>query len=229
MDEWEDNSSFIKHTINNFEFVIRNLICYLFSSSHYLSKTCQLFRKKNTVNLTEAEIIQLAKTRQDYFGLLYDKYFELIFRFVFKRLGGNEDVAGDLTQQTFIKAMANVDKYEDRGFPFSSWLYRIAQNEVMMYFREQKKNVTVEIEERSVLYLMEEANISNSMSQEEQEKLMIVLNEMEQEQLDLIELRFFQSLSFKEIADIYNITEANAKMRIYRILEKLNKKWGESK
>lgn len=188
-----------------------------------------MFRRKNTVNLTESEVIQLAKKQQDYFGLLYDKYFEQIFRFVFKRLGGNEDLAGDITQQTFMKAMANIEKYEDRGFPFSSWLYRIAQNEVMMYFREQKKHVTVEIEERSVLDLMEEANISSAMSQDEQEQLMAILNGMEQEHLDLIELRFFQTLSFKEIADIYSITEANAKMKIYRILEKLNKKWGESK
>lgn len=188
-----------------------------------------MFRRKNTINLTESEVIQLAKKQQDYFGLLYDKYFELIFRFVFKRLGGNEDLAGDITQHTFMKAMANIEKYEDRGFPFSSWLYRIAQNEVMMHFREQKKHVTVEIEERSVLDLIEEANISTSMSQDEQEQLMAILNDMEQEHLDLIELRFFQALSFKEIADIYSITEANAKMKIYRILEKLNKKWGESK
>jgi RNA polymerase sigma-70 factor, ECF subfamily len=44
--------------------------------------------------------------------------------------------------------------------------------------------------------------------------------------LDLIELRFFQQLSFKEIADIYGITEANAKMRIYRILEKMQQNGG---
>jgi RNA polymerase sigma-70 factor (ECF subfamily) len=48
-----------------------------------------------------------------------------------------------------------------------------------------------------------------------------LLNTLKPEQLDLIELRFFQQLSFKEIADIYSITEANAKMRIYRILEKM--------
>lgn len=188
-----------------------------------------MFRKKNTIHLSEAEIIQLAKTQQEYFGVLYDTYFEMIFRFIFKRLGGDEETAGDLSQQTFIKAMANLDKYEDRGFPFSSWLYRIAQNEVLMHFREQKKNTTVTIEERTVLDLFEEANISRSMSLEDQEKLMVMLNEMEQEQLDLIELRFFQEMSFKEIADIYSITEANAKMRIYRILEKLNKKWTASK
>jgi RNA polymerase sigma-70 factor (ECF subfamily) len=67
------------------------------------------------------------------------------------------------------------------------------------------------------------------MTIEDQEKLMILLNEMEDEHLDLIELRFFQEMSFKEIAGIYTITEANAKMRIYRILEKLNKKWNKGK
>ena len=65
------------------------------------------------------------------------------------------------------------------------------------------------------------------MSEEDQEQLVGLLNEMEQEYLDLIELRFFQELSFKEIADIYKISEPNAKMRVYRILEKLNKKWTE--
>ena len=69
------------------------------------------------------------------------------FDSVFKRLGGDEEVAGDLTQQTFIKAMAHLGKYEDRGFPFSSWLYRIAQNEVSMFFRQQKKNYSVSIDE----------------------------------------------------------------------------------
>jgi RNA polymerase sigma-70 factor (ECF subfamily) len=66
------------------------------------------------------------------------------------------------------------------------------------------------------------------MTQEDQEKLVGILNEMEQEHLDLIELRFFQEMSFKEISEIYNITEANAKMRVYRILEKLKIKWTAS-
>lgn len=97
--------------------------------------------KKNISKLPESEIIVLAQKDRKHFGILYDNYFDEIFRFVFKRLGGKEAIAGDLTQQTFIKAMANLEKYEDRGFPFSSWLYRIAQNEVAMFFRSQKKNI----------------------------------------------------------------------------------------
>jgi len=186
-----------------------------------------LIRKKDIAKLTDSELVSLAKKKSRHFGLLYDKYFEQIFRFVFKRLGGKEYIAGDLTQQAFIKAMANLHKYEDRGFPFSSWLYRIAQNEVSMYFRSQKKVFTVEINENQLSSIVNEAQIGNYMSSEEQEQLIAMMNDLEQEHLDIIELRFFQEMSFKEIADIYSISEASAKMRTYRILEKIAKKWNE--
>jgi len=184
-----------------------------------------LLRKKNLQSLPEPEIIALAKNKSRYFGVLYDRYFDQIFRFVFKKLGGKENLAGDITQQTFMKAMANIGKYEDRGFPFSSWLYRIAQNEVLMYFRKATKNIEVTINENSIMELADEANLSNSMSIENQERLIEMLNGLKEDQIELIELRFFQEMSFKEIADIYNITEANAKMRTYSILKRLGKTW----
>ena len=179
--------------------------------------------------MTESEIVALAKKDKSYFGVLYDNYFEQIFRFSFKRLGGMEDVAGDVTQQVFIKAMANLNRYEDRGLPFSSWLYRIAQNEVSMFFRKQKKNYTVPVDENRIQDLASEANLSSYMSMDDQAQLVEILNELEDDHMDLIELRFFQEMSFKEIAAIYGITEANAKMRTYRILERLGKKWKDSK
>jgi RNA polymerase sigma-70 factor, ECF subfamily len=187
-----------------------------------------LFKRKNTNQLSDAELVDLAKIKHVHFGVLYERYFDKIFRFVFNRLGGDEATTGDLTQQTFLKAMANIQKYEDRGLPFCSWLYRIAQNEVNLFFRENKKAFTVEIEDWQVCSIMEEASIGKCMSVEDQEKLVLKLNGLPQESIDLIELRFFQELSFKEIADIYTITEANAKMRIYRILEKMSKNWKEA-
>ena len=73
-----------------------------FSTLHILTRKKPLFSfRKHKKNLSEAELIVLAKEDSHYFGELYDRYFERIFRFVFKRLGGNEEVAGDLTQQTF--------------------------------------------------------------------------------------------------------------------------------
>lgn len=183
------------------------------------------YRKKNKHPLNESEQIALAQKDQQHFGVLYETYFETIFRFVFKRLGGDESVAGDLTQQTFLKAMLNLHRYEDRGFPFSAWLFRIAQNEVNLFFRNEKQMREVEVSDHQLNVIFEEAIQSNSMSQADQEQLIQHINALEPDQMDLIELRFFQEMSFKEIAAIYDISEANAKMKIYRLLEKIQKQW----
>lgn len=185
-----------------------------------------MFSKKlNTTKYSESELIALSKSNTQYFGQLYENYFDVIFRFVFKRLNGDEAVAGDLTQQTFLKAMMNIQKYEDRGFPFSSWLFRIAQNEVNLFFRSIKNTKMLDVNEIQLKSVLEEIETTSDMTQEDQEKLIICLNNLDSDQMDLIELRFFQEMSFKEISEIYNISEANAKMRIYRLLEKIQKKW----
>lgn len=209
-----------------FLFLLVHLDVTFLSSYITLETKTSLTSKKHIQKLSEQEIIALAKKDRKYFGALYDHYFDQIFRFVFKRLGGDEDNAADLTQQTFIKAMANMEKYEDRGFPFSSWLYRIAQNEVSMFFRNQKKSYSVPIDENRIQDVAHEAEIfSSHMSMEEQERLVEMLNKLEESHLDIIELRFFQQMSFKEIAEIYSVSEATAKMRTYRILERINKQW----
>ena len=87
-----------------------------------------MFNKYREVK-SERELINLAKKNSKYFEPIYKKYHEQIFRFVYQRLN-NEDDAADITSQVFLKALLNLEKYEFRGFPFSSWLYRIALNEV---------------------------------------------------------------------------------------------------
>ncbi len=172
----------------------------------------------------DQKLVAAAKKDRAVFSILYEKYFEKIFHFVYKRVG-DEDATGDITQEAMLKAMFNLNKYEDRGVPFTAWLYRIASNEVNLYFRAKKKNFTVEIEEKHVKSILEEVKSGDAMSLEDQEKLVGALNNLEPEHAEIIDLRFFMQYSFKEIADFYNITEANAKMRLYRILDKVKKDW----
>lgn len=182
-----------------------------------------MFKKKDLHNLSETELIKLAKKDMRYFEALYERNFEFVFRFLFKRLSGNEDLASELTQKTFIKAMGAISKYEDRGYAFSTWLIRIAQNEANMFFRASKKIVLIEISGIEVKPLLNEVYESSEFKDEHFELLIKMLNDLPDDQSDLIELRFLHEMSFKKIADIYNITEANAKMRVYRIIEKLRK------
>lgn len=169
-------------------------------------------------------MIENAKRDHRHFSPLYELHFDKIYRFVFKKLGGNEAMAGDLAQLTFMKAMANIGKYEDRGVPFTAWLFRIALNEVNMHFRKQKNSYTVEINDRQLLSLFEEDDVPQ-IDDADKEQLVALLNSLDDDQVELIDMRFFQGMSFKEIADILEISEANAKMRMYRLLEKLKLKW----
>ncbi len=181
--------------------------------------------KKTKHIVDDKQLVADAQKNRDAFAALYDKYFQPIYLFVYKRVW-DEAAAGDICQDAMLKAMFNIHKYEDRGVPFTAWLYRIASNEVNLYFRKQKKMFSVEIQEKHVQDLMGEIEISGIENEDEQEKLIEILNSIKPEYVEIIELRFFMQYSFREIAEFYDITEANAKMRLYRILDKLKKGWG---
>lgn len=169
----------------------------------------------------EQKLIEKAKRSSEDFRPLYELYFKLIFLFVLRRIG-DRDLTADITSQVFLKALQGIGKYTDQGVPFSSWLYRIAINEVNMFFRKQKNERFVTIEAEMLTELHEE--LTNEFSIEHlKERLTAMLQKLSEAELHLIELRFFERLSFKEIARILTITEVNAKVKVYRTLDKLKK------
>lgn len=170
----------------------------------------------------QKELISIEKAKKDkkYFAPLYEKYYKQMFIFVFKKVR-DESLTADICSKTFMKAMLNIAKYEYKGFPFSSWLYRIASNEVNMFFRENNKIHFVEVSERDVVTLVDEFDEVKEVALKQ---VLSLLELLPKDQQELIEMRFFEQLSFKEIADIFEITEANAKMKVYRILGKLEDK-----
>lgn len=169
----------------------------------------------------EQALVEAAKKNPKDFASLYDKYYEPIFRYIYQRVDDTE-AAFDATQQVFLKAMNNLHKYEYRGVPFASWLYRIAFSEVNDIFRQNKNGRTVNIDSMAVYTIIEE--IQESKVEMYHDKIVgIIAEELEEEELQLIEMRFFEKRPFKEIAEILDITENTAKVRTYRILDKLKK------
>lgn len=159
----------------------------------------------------------MAKTNPRYFGPLYEKYHAQVFRFVNSRVGDRE-LAADLTSQTFTKALLAIKGYENRGFALSSWLCRIAINEVNMYFRKHKQQHYVDIDEGKLKHLADDVEDDQRI---DSEILIEALNQLEYEHVELIELRFFEKRSFSEIGKILGLKEDAAKMRVYRALNKL--------
>lgn len=175
---------------------------------------------RDTVKLTESELIVLAKKNPKAFAPLYEKYYLKIFNFVFKRVQ-NEPVSADIVSTVFLKSMLNLSKYEDRGFPFSSWLFRIAINECNQYFRSQVKTIEVSINDDQLANLATEIQCESKTFKI---KLIIeAMNLLTFDQSNLIEMRFFENRRFKEIGEILGCSEDNAKVKVYRTIKKMKK------
>lgn len=179
-----------------------------------------LFNKRNKNVKSEKDLIDLAKRDSRYFTPIYKKYHEPIFRFVYQRMDSEHD-ASDITSQVFLKALINLPKYQHKGFPFSSWLYKIALNEVNQFYRKSAKNRSVNIDENQLTDLIEE--VGEQVDEIKQQQLVKALAQLSAEKLTLIELRFFEQRAFKEIAELLSITENNAKVKTYRALDELKK------
>ncbi len=165
-------------------------------------------------------IITEAKENPERFGPLYTKYHEQIFRYIYQRMD-DEDLAFDVTSQVFVKALKNLHKYEYRGVPFSSWLYRIAKSELYQAFRDKKARRTVNVESMHLFEMIEEFEEDDSSVNKK--KLFQCLALLKDDDLQLIELRYFEKRSYREIGEIIEITENNAKVRTFRALERLKK------
>lgn len=170
--------------------------------------------------LNEQVLVDEAKADPARFQALYNKYYERIFLFVWQRMD-DKDVAHDVTSQVFLKAMQSLYKYEFKGVPFASWLYRIAKSEVYTVFRQQQAQRTVNIETSGLRDMADE--LEDDKYAPYIDILKESVTELEEEDIQFIEMRFFEKRAFKEIADIFGITENNAKVKTYRILEKLKK------
>lgn len=165
--------------------------------------------------------VQAAVRDRALFRPLYERHFEPVFRFIFRRTA-DEALTADLCSQVFLKAMQKLDSYTFQGVPFSAWLFRIAGNEIGQHYRTVQKNRVVSAEEAQLGQIMEPKEEDDS--QKNYEALLAALEDLSPADLELVEMRFFEDRPFKEIADILGISEANAKMRTYRILERMKRK-----
>lgn len=173
---------------------------------------------------SEQELVIIKKSRTDpgQFTPLYEKYYRMIYSYAFKKLAGDERAA-DITADTFFKAMTRIYQFKP-GYSFSAWLYKIALNEIRMHFRKMKKENYLFRTEAIVesLHLPESPGRGDGF--EQVEKCLLSLGEKD---LILLELRFYQDLKFREIAEVLGIGEEGAKKKMQRLLNKLQKQLKE--
>ena len=149
---------------------------------------------------------------------MYKEYFETVYKYLLC-LTHNKDTAEELTQETFCRAVKNIDKFKG-DCKISVWLCQIAKN--LWYDECRKKNniyikEDIELEEISDINSLEDIAISNN----EKDILYKKLEQLDSQTREVILLRITGDLSFKEIANILNKTENWARVTFYRGKQKL--------
>ena len=173
---------------------------------------------------TEEALISAAQNNPKAFKKLYEKYYAVIFGFILKRTN-DKDTTADITQQVFLNALTNIQKYTHKGLPFSAYLYRIAINECNGFFRKIKNTRFIVVDEECTNSLIDELVIDDNRDAK-LNKLTKVIEKLEGKEIQLLELRFFENRPFKEVGYILSISENLAKVKTYRLLSKMKKMLG---
>jgi RNA polymerase sigma-70 factor (ECF subfamily) len=178
----------------------------------------------------EKELVRQAQKAPDAFAKLYDQYYPKIFGYILRRTA-NLEAAQDLTSETFLNALRKLWQFQWRNISFSSWLYKIAANEINQYFRkaEYKKSISLEeLEEQG--FEPVSPNDPESELVEAQEKLKQHQDFLEiqgkivrlpAKYQEVIALRFFEQKQIKEISEILGKKEGTVKSLLHRAVEKL--------
>jgi len=152
------------------------------------------------------------------FAYLYNIYIKKIYNYIyFKTL--HQNIAEDLTSQVFLKALKNINKFKNDNF--SAWIYTIARNTVIDHYRSHKdiKNIEDCWDLASDNNLIEDVdnNLKISLIRE-------AMKELPSADRELLIMRLWLDLPFKEIAVILDKSDSAVKMSFSRILDRLKKK-----
>jgi RNA polymerase sigma-70 factor (ECF subfamily) len=162
---------------------------------------------------------------RDAFGMLYERYVDRIFNYVYYRTGNVND-AEDLTARVFQRAMNHIVNYTDRGVPFSAWLYRIAHNLVANWHRDRSRRQEIPISDAPLVARGDAPEVS-MVHTEQQEALLRLIRSLPAERQTLLILKFVEHYSNAEIGEIMGRSEGAVKSLYHRTLLALREQIGD--
>jgi RNA polymerase sigma-70 factor (ECF subfamily) len=146
-----------------------------------------------------AELVSKAQQGdQTAFASLYEQYSPLVYRFLRRRLDGSDEVVEDLTEDVFVKVYEKLDRYVERGLPFTAWLYRIAHNHLVDYLRSLPRTSAHSLDD--VAEIPEVAASAAYRQVLDRQSLEPAMARLTPEQRQAIELRFLEGMSVAETA-----------------------------
>ncbi|PLX20648.1 hypothetical protein C0584_05405 [Candidatus Parcubacteria bacterium] len=172
------------------------------------------------MTLKEIEIIKSCqKGDLERFGELYDDYIDKIYNFIYYKTSHRE-TAEDLTSKTFFKAVKNIQSFGKKEKYFAAWLFQIARNTVIDHYRSSKKTANIED------FWDIDSGEDLLVDLENKEKILLVkkyLAEIKSEKRDIVIMRIWQGMSYREISEILGKNEGSVKVMFSRTIKEMKK------
>lgn len=168
----------------------------------------------------ERRLVEAAKLNPADFAKLYDRYVDQIHAFAYHQTGSWER-AQDVTATTFMRAYAEIGRFEWRGVPYSAWLYRVAANLVM---REHRRQGWITLPDNMVD--PGEGPEDAAIRSEQVQRIQAAVRQLSPDQRQAITLRFGTGLRNAEVGRVMRKSEGAVKLLIFRGLRSLERRLG---
>lgn len=160
------------------------------------------------------------------FRVLLEAYDKRVYGFIYNIIR-DFYISQDLTQETFIKVYKNIHKY-DKTKEFSTWIYTIAKNECFKYLRKVKKVNLVEINDNILINIFNKLTPEVLLEKKEDNKVMLkIIDELPKKYREVIILKYFKDLSYKEISEHLNISEKKVESWLYLARKNITKQYSK--
>ena len=167
----------------------------------------------------DAELVAQAKAGDvEAFGELYERYLDPIYRYIRTRVA-EDQTAEDLTEMVFLRTFERLDRYQERGHPFSSFLYRVARNQLVDHYRIKKDEISLEAAQ-----LVEHPASSmdeHIIKQDQANELRSAIEKLPEDYQDVIRFRILMDMPTAEVASWLVRSEGATRVLLHRALHAL--------
>lgn len=174
----------------------------------------------------DGALVSRAKEEREAFEALYVKYLKKVYTYIYYRVGSVDD-AEDITESVFLHALIHLDRYQDRGIPFSAWLLRIAHNLVANWHRNSSRRRVVDLDSVEPLHDTSPTPEEAVESEEEKREILAILEALPAERQQALILRYAEGMKHKEIGEVMGKSAGAVKVLIHRTLISLHRSLSE--
>jgi RNA polymerase sigma factor (sigma-70 family) len=160
------------------------------------------------------------------FGRLYEQFLPGVFQYVSYRVG-DKNAAEDVTSDIFSKALTKFDRFDPRKAAFSTWIFSIARNTVIDYYRSRGRTLNFGEETDPITAASTDSTEEELSREEERQKLRQCISQLKPNEQELISLKFSSELNNREIARLTGLSESNVGVILCRAVRKLRDRFGE--